>query len=552
MRRWAARPKCPAAARLFTAKTPGCSLTEPKSNMVQEEDSFRPWATWAVIAANLLMWIAMANAGVSFSLADTDQLVDFGGLLAVRVWQGEIWRIVTALFVHGAWWHFALNMFVFWQVGRLLERIVGAGRLLLIYMISGVFGFALSLIIQPGLTVGASGAVFGIVGALLGFATLTRGQRISRLLFSSLNPFVLASLLLGYLIPFVDNSAHIGGLVIGYLFCYVLLCNEPIPLVFQEENDTETPVASTGSTFLRKWNAAALLSVFTLFVAVLALSIHPSFSPLYATAMAWENLRHHDVAAAKQHADLATRLAPEDPAVLLLRGRMALENSRGEVSEGPRGPTNSRKANRFYSFALEKLNAKQADRAIEEALYLFVPLHEPDPMFFDEKTTLGLCNAALGRKDAKTNALVHNNCAWFFLKAKDKNIGDANRGLLLAQKAYNSFFPPGTDATNMQQGDQQTASAILHTLAEAHAQNGDPQEAKLFVQRIIIQGLSDDRFFLEEADRFGRLAHRKTTPQPKGKGSTEEKDPGESKKTTTTITQTPSRKEESAPAEIQQ
>jgi membrane associated rhomboid family serine protease len=481
--------------------------------MAQEEAPFRPWATWAIVAGNLIVLLSMASSGISTSLIEADHLVAFGGLSAVKVWQGEIWRIATALFVHGAWWHFAFNMIVFWQVGRLLERVLGTGRLFLLYFISGLFGFALSLILQPGLTVGASGAIFGVVGGLLGYATLTRGQQISQLLFSSLKPFVLATLLIGFWIPFIDSSAHIGGLVMGYLLCVVLLFDESIPTIILED-DSPVRVRTLKSAQPGRFSGAALIVVFAFFALILALSVRPTFSPRFATTMAWEKLSQNQPEAAAEYSRQAAKLAPEDTSVLLLRGRIAMNQEALGSKEGPSHPIASPESRRYFEIVFDRLGDQTADQAIQEALQLFVPPHASDPMFFDEATTLGLCTAALDTRTRRVNALARNNCGWFFLKAKSRRIANKKKGLALAQAAYSSFFPEGIDVQNLEKSDQRVAAAILHTLAEAHAQNGNAAEAQLYVQRIIAQGLSSDRFFEEEADRFGRLALRQENQIP--------------------------------------
>src|SRR5690606_19909054 len=175
-----------------------------------------PIATWALVGSCITTFLATLAGGGGLFLTSPEVLSEVGAVVALRVWQGEIWRLVSGLFVHAAVWHLGLNLWVLWQVGRLLEPILGTARFLLVYLVSGVVGFSASLLWHPGLSVGASGAIFGAVGGLLALAAVTKDSPLGKHLARALAPFVVVTLVIGFFLPFVDNTAHVGGLVAGF------------------------------------------------------------------------------------------------------------------------------------------------------------------------------------------------------------------------------------------------------------------------------------------------------------------------------------------------
>jgi len=135
---------------------------------------------------------------------------------------GEWWRLCTAMFLHFGIIHLALNVWALWDGGQLVERMYGHARFAVIYLASGLSGNLLSLVVHKGLTIsgGASGAIFGVYGALLVFLWRERRNlhpQEFRWFFWGAAAFAAASLMLGFLITGIDNAAHIGGLVSGLL-----------------------------------------------------------------------------------------------------------------------------------------------------------------------------------------------------------------------------------------------------------------------------------------------------------------------------------------------
>jgi membrane associated rhomboid family serine protease len=136
------------------------------------------------------------------------------------IYQGEVWRFVTALFLHAGLLHIVLNMWALWQIGGIVERYYGDKVLLVIYVLGGIGGGLLScLTLGSSFSVAASGAVFALIGLLL--SGILARRRFGPQLPLSINdilPTILLTLAVG-LNPMlrIDNMAHIGGLVSGFL-----------------------------------------------------------------------------------------------------------------------------------------------------------------------------------------------------------------------------------------------------------------------------------------------------------------------------------------------
>lgn len=151
----------------------------------------------------------------------SNQLIAWGSNLTSLTLHGQPWRLVTSMFLHGSLLHLAFNMLALWQVGQLVERLFGSARFIGLYLIAGVCGSLASVLWHPAVnSVGASGAIFGIVGGLFAF---TRHEHsgvpptVVTELRGSLLPFLLFNLAAGFVYPHTDNAAHIGGLVGGWV-----------------------------------------------------------------------------------------------------------------------------------------------------------------------------------------------------------------------------------------------------------------------------------------------------------------------------------------------
>jgi membrane associated rhomboid family serine protease len=139
-------------------------------------------------------------------------LVDFG-MLGVAIAAGEWWRLLTAPFLHAGLWHVGLNMFALWVLGSQLEPLLGRWRFVTVYLLSALGGATASYVFSAptALSVGASGAVFGLLGAF--FVALRRLDRDT----SGVVALLAVNVALGFVFPGIDWRAHLGGLLVGAL-----------------------------------------------------------------------------------------------------------------------------------------------------------------------------------------------------------------------------------------------------------------------------------------------------------------------------------------------
>ena len=181
----------------------------------------QPWVTIALIAVNLVAYALLVLSGGNPLRLDSARLIAAGALYGPAVLQGEPWRLASAMFLHGGLLHIALNLFALWQAGSLVERLFGHGRFLALYLGAGLCGAFASLWWKPAvLSVGASGAIFGVYGGLLGFMLVAHEAMplgLMRELRSSALAFIGFSLFAGFVMPGIDNAAHVGGLAGGLL-----------------------------------------------------------------------------------------------------------------------------------------------------------------------------------------------------------------------------------------------------------------------------------------------------------------------------------------------
>ena len=180
-----------------------------------------PVVTYTIMAMNILVFLAMVLTGISIMGPSPEVALAWGADYGPQTLQGgEYWRIVTSTFVHFGIIHIGMNMYVLYQIGPFTERLFGHIRYLVLYMLAGIGGSLVSLWIHPNAVgAGASGAIFGVYGGLMAFMFAHRSvippASRSAILRS-------AGIFIGYNLIFglqgsIDLSAHIGGLVTGFL-----------------------------------------------------------------------------------------------------------------------------------------------------------------------------------------------------------------------------------------------------------------------------------------------------------------------------------------------
>ncbi|NIR38215.1 MAG: rhomboid family intramembrane serine protease [Actinobacteria bacterium] len=173
--------------------------------------TFDPVVTKALIGINVAVWLYGAVSGGRTSRIGRELLVD-GGLFGPLVADGEWYRLVTSGFLHDGIAHLLFNMYALWILGGQLERILNRARYVALYAASLLGGALGVLLLDPtALTVGASGAVFGLFGAV---AVIQRSAGFS-IWASGLGPVLALNLFITFAIPRISIGGHIGGLVAG-------------------------------------------------------------------------------------------------------------------------------------------------------------------------------------------------------------------------------------------------------------------------------------------------------------------------------------------------
>ncbi len=182
--------------------------------------------TYTLIAINLFFYLLSVLSSGDVVDMSNRVLVELGALYGpLVVLKGEWWRLLTAMFLHGGMTHLLMNMFSLYIVGRPMELYFKPRSYLSIYMLTGIIGGMISLIVHPQTVgIGASGAIFGIFGALGGYFLEYRrelGDQ-AKVIMKDFGLILGINLLLGFSIPNIDVSAHIGGFVSGFIGGFIV------------------------------------------------------------------------------------------------------------------------------------------------------------------------------------------------------------------------------------------------------------------------------------------------------------------------------------------
>jgi rhomboid protease GluP len=234
--------RCGRPTPVNLAQCVNCGAISIQSMVAEEQDRLaRRYAralfsratpvTYALLAANVAVsiLITIASGGPT---EDSTTLIAFGAKTNALLRSGEWFRLITPIFIHAGFLHLLLNSYALWVVGMQVEKLYGSARFLLIYLLSGVGGVAGSYFGQEFLrkspdapSVGASGAIFGLFGVLAVFGFRYRSElppAIRRAMTAGVLPVIVLNLFIGFSIPFIDNSAHIGGLLTGAALALII------------------------------------------------------------------------------------------------------------------------------------------------------------------------------------------------------------------------------------------------------------------------------------------------------------------------------------------
>lgn len=188
--------------------------------------------TIALIAINVLVFLAMVASGISFTQPTPREVLIWGGDFGpLTIGAHQYWRLLTSCFLHFGIIHIGMNMYVLYLIGPFIETVFGRMRYLVIYFVAGLAGSIVSVWVHPmAVGAGASGAIFGLYGAVFGFLLIRRrtlNPAAMKSISKSAGIFVLYNVVYGSVSGTTDLSAHIGGLLAGFLAGMLLVPPRP-------------------------------------------------------------------------------------------------------------------------------------------------------------------------------------------------------------------------------------------------------------------------------------------------------------------------------------
>ena len=198
--------------------TDDINVANERKNKKMEKifSSKKPIITYIIMILCIVMFV-ISGFGLS-----TELLVKYGASYGPYVKNGEVYRMISYMFLHGGMMHIFLNMYSLYVVGPRVEDFFGKWKYVVIYLISGISGGLLSVAFNSDVVaIGASGAIFGLFGALLYFGYNYRGY-IGSIIKSQILPIVVYNLIIGFFIPGIDMWGHVGGLIGGIITANML------------------------------------------------------------------------------------------------------------------------------------------------------------------------------------------------------------------------------------------------------------------------------------------------------------------------------------------
>ena len=419
-------------------------------------------ATTVLLALNILVFAAMVLFGhVSPKYPTTDQLIRWGADSGEKViLHNQWWRIITAAFIHIGAIHLVMNMWALWVLGTLAEAVLGTYLYLGIYFVSAIAGSLASLYWHPAAVgAGASGAIIGILGAVvsvLKFARLPLPKEVLRSTLRSLIQGAALTLAIGIWGP-IDNAAHVGGLACG-LFIGLLLAW----------------TRRAGPILQRPLRQICLIVPFALMVP-LAFAVQKQGEPRVHYVLAWEyfGAQHYDQA--EKEARLALRRLPNRADVLeILSKALFLENKDAEADKYLQqliavDPHNQFAVNTLALIDLRDGNAIVARDLLAKELSL-------QPRNADGQVYLG---RALQELNQDSEAIAHYRLALQI----DPNLFDAQLGLASIYEKSHKL----PDALLLYQKAAQThpdSLEALRGLARAYLAAGLTQQANQTIAQI--------------------------------------------------------------------
>ena len=212
---------------LFLKLTDDINHKNKEENKKVEEvfSKKKPIITYSLIAINIIIYIIVGIIGRNLLEMDPNLLYKYGALVnkSRMIYDYDFIRLVTSIFLHGGLIHLLCNMYTLYIIGPQIESFFGKIKYLLIYIGSGICGNLLSMLFLADnhVSIGASGAIFGLLGALVYFGYHYRVY-LGGVIKSQIIPLIAINLVVGYMASGINNAAHIGGLIGGVLLSIAL------------------------------------------------------------------------------------------------------------------------------------------------------------------------------------------------------------------------------------------------------------------------------------------------------------------------------------------
>ncbi len=196
--------------------------------------------TWTgrILILNFIVFVITCYKSGSVFMPDLKTLIELGAKDNISIAKGQYWRFITPTFLHVGLLHFVINSVALYQLGYQLERVLGARWYLALYLICGVFAFICSCAFTLAISAGASGALFGLLGSGFYLERIigekiheVTGKKPRQGIFSGT---ILINIVIGFLIPGIDNAAHLGGMIGGILMTAGLVYVKPNRLKKQD------------------------------------------------------------------------------------------------------------------------------------------------------------------------------------------------------------------------------------------------------------------------------------------------------------------------------
>ena len=231
---------CPSCEqRAVVQRPPDILPPEPTTTAEPRAKLPPPIATRVLIGINVVVFLAMAATTREFLDFNVPTVLRWGADFAILTASGEWWRMLTSMFLHGGILHIAVNMWALRNLGYTAELFYGRRNFLIIYFLSGLAGSAGTMVWNPiRVSVGASGAIFGVAGALAAlvyFKKLPVDRALLRRDVGSIGGVIIFNLIIGARLATIDNSAHVGGLIAGTLLGFALPAT-----IFRAEREKST------------------------------------------------------------------------------------------------------------------------------------------------------------------------------------------------------------------------------------------------------------------------------------------------------------------------